>query len=157
MPSGWIHSQISLAAAAITYTYGLKSGDSPTLAAAAAVGCAAGVVLTPDLDVVGIYADKRIREKAGLAVAVLWAIIWRPYSWLIPHRSILSHGLILGTVLRLAYLALPLWIVGLLPGYTPTMARLIAGLLISDNLHVGADFLVTGIKTIYVKDRKANH
>jgi len=32
--------------------------------------------------------------------------IWLPYRNMIPHRSILSHGLIIGTVVRLLYLGI---------------------------------------------------
>lgn len=32
--------------------------------------------------------------------------IWIPYQRLIPHRSSLSHGLIIGTIFRLSYLSL---------------------------------------------------
>lgn len=30
--------------------------------------------------------------------------LWKPYQWLVPHRSALSHGLVVGPALRLAYL-----------------------------------------------------
>lgn len=30
--------------------------------------------------------------------------IWKPYQWLVPHRSVISHGLILGPLGRLVYL-----------------------------------------------------
>jgi uncharacterized metal-binding protein len=112
------------------------------------VGCAAGLVLTPDLDVKGTRADALIRRQ-GLAPALLWGLLWAPYSALIPHRSILSHGLILGTVLRLVYVAAPLAVLGLLPRPGPLLARGVVGLMISDNLHVGADWIVSGIKEIY--------
>jgi uncharacterized metal-binding protein len=32
--------------------------------------------------------------------------LWLPYQWIVPHRSWVSHGLILGGVLRVVYLAL---------------------------------------------------
>ncbi|MNS60386.1 hypothetical protein D3C72_933800 [compost metagenome] len=30
--------------------------------------------------------------------------LWKPYQWLVPHRSVLSHGVTLGPLVRLAYL-----------------------------------------------------
>lgn len=134
-----------MAAAGSVYFWGLRCGDAPRLAAAAAVGTVAGIIITPDLDVVGTRADQIIRDT-GLVIAIVWGLLWRPYSAIIPHRSILSHGLIIGTLIRLAYLSLPLYLLGMLPTWSPILSRLIAGLFISDNLHIGLDFFVTGVK-----------
>jgi uncharacterized metal-binding protein len=30
--------------------------------------------------------------------------IWKPYQWVVPHRSVLSHGILLGPLGRLMYL-----------------------------------------------------
>lgn len=146
MPSGKVHAAVTIAAAGLTYAWGTSSGETPVLAAAAAMGCAAGVLLTPDLDIKGTRADRIIRTEAGLILAIIWGLLWNPYSTLIPHRSWLSHGLLIGTALRLLYMAVPLCILGIMPRPGPTLARVITGLVISDNLHIGADFLVTGIK-----------
>jgi uncharacterized metal-binding protein len=32
--------------------------------------------------------------------------IWKPYQWVVPHRSVVSHGILLGPAGRLLYLAL---------------------------------------------------
>lgn len=161
MPSGKIHSAVTLAAASLTYAWGYLSGETLPLAAAAAIGCASGVIFTPDLDVPGTRADRQVREGAGFIPAVIWAIVWYPYSALIPHRSWLSHGLIIGTLIRIVYIAVPLYLLGILPGAGPYTARLIGGLVISDNLHIGADCLVTGIKKLtyrrYLKRRIMKH
>ena len=149
MPSGKAHAEMTLAAASLTYIWAIRSGvETPVQAGAAAVGCAVGLVLTPDLDLVGTRADALIRRQ-GLAPAIVWGLLWAPYSALISHRSILSHGLVLGTLLRLAYIAVPLGIMGLLPRPSPLLARAVLGLLISDNLHVGADWLLSGIKDLW--------
>jgi len=148
MPSGEIHAGITLATAGLTYTYAVNSGEPPMLAVATAVGCALGIVLTPDLDVRGTRADRIVRESVGFIPAVIWGVLWNPYSALIPHRSILSHGLIIGTVIRLLYIAVPLALLGILPRPGPILNRMIVGLFLSDNLHIGADFLVTGIKEL---------
>jgi uncharacterized metal-binding protein len=31
--------------------------------------------------------------------------IWKPYQWVVPHRSLLSHGILLGPLGRLLYLS----------------------------------------------------
>lgn len=118
------------------------------LAVATAIGCSLGIIITPDLDVRGTRADRIVREKIGFLPAVVWGLLWNPYSLLIPHRSIFSHGLIIGTVIRLLYMAVPLALLGILPRPGPILNRILLGLLLSDNLHVGADFLVSGINDI---------
>lgn len=146
MPNGRVHAVITIAAAGLTYAWGTSSGETPVLAAAAATGCAAGALLTPDLDIKGTRADRIVRTEAGILPAIIWGLFWNPYSTLIPHRSWLSHGPLIGTALRLIYMAVPLYILGIMPRPGPMLARIIAGLIISDNLHIGADFLLTGIK-----------
>ena len=148
MPSGEVHAGITLATAGLTYTYAVKSGEPPNLAVATAVGCALGIILTPDLDVKGTRADRIVRQSAGFIPAVIWGLLWNPYSALIPHRSFISHGPIIGTVIRLLYIAVPLTLLGLLPRPGPILTRMIVGLLLSDNMHIGADFFLTGIKEL---------
>lgn len=145
MPNGEVHAGITLAAASLIYIWGMKSGEAPVLAAAAAVGTAAGVLVNPDLDVEGTRADRIVRGL-GLAPAIIWGVLWRPYSRLIPHRSMLSHGPVIGTALRLVYMAAPFWLLGILPQMTPGLARAIMGLVIADNLHIGLDFIITGVE-----------
>lgn len=56
----------------------------------------AGYLFGPDLD---------LRSRPYYRWGYLrW--IWRPYQKLIPHRSILSHGPVVGTTLRLLYLGM---------------------------------------------------
>ena len=64
--------------------------------AGASCGAWAGVVLSPDLDTKASIPRGRWR-----AVGLGW--LWRPYCYYIPHRSVLSHGPIVGTVLRVVY------------------------------------------------------
>ncbi len=58
-----------------------------------------GLWLSPDLDT-----HSRAFKRWGFL-----KIIWLPYQKFIPHRSILSHGPIIGTTLRILYLSL--WII----------------------------------------------
>jgi uncharacterized metal-binding protein len=53
-----------------------------------------GILFSPDLDI-----DGAIDDRWGI---FYW--IWRPYMWVVPHRSRwLSHGLVLPPLLRLLY------------------------------------------------------
>jgi uncharacterized metal-binding protein len=64
-----------------------------------------GLYLSPDLDLVS-----KPFKRWGLL-----RILWLPYQKLIPcHRHWLSHGVIVGSVVRLLYLAawlLPFWVI----------------------------------------------
>jgi len=144
MPSGKVHAEVTLAAASLVYVWGMSSGETLTLAAAAAAGTAAGLIITPDLDVVGTRADHLIKRN-GFIPWIVWTIFWRPYAALLPHRHYLSHGIILGTFIRLIYIAVPLWLLGILPEFTPGLARAVIGLTIADNLHIGLDFIISGV------------
>jgi len=153
MPSGLIHGEMTAAATALIYLWGIKSGETPVMVAAAAVGCAAGLILTPDLDIIGSRADGIIR-RTGFIPSVIWGLLWYPYSTLIPHRSIWSHGLLIGTAIRIIYISIPLLILGLSLDPQPYLIRGFIGLTISDNIHIGADYLVTGIKKLIRKKRR---
>jgi uncharacterized metal-binding protein len=66
-----------------------------------------GLWLSPDLDLV---------SRPFLRWSIL-RFIWIPYQKFIPHRSPLSHAPVLGSLIRLLYLAMwlsPLWL--LFPG-----------------------------------------
>jgi uncharacterized metal-binding protein len=53
-----------------------------------------GIMFSPDLDI-----DSAIDDRWGI---FFW--IWRPYMWLVPHRSrLFSHGLVIAPLLRLLY------------------------------------------------------
>ena len=53
-----------------------------------------GLLLSNDLDI-----TSRIYKRWGP-----FRLVWYPYQRLIPHRSLLSHGLVVGPVLRVLYL-----------------------------------------------------
>lgn len=83
-----------------SYYWGLELG---LIAASAHV--LGGLFLSPDLDLVS-----RPYKRWGLL-----RFIWIPYQRLIPrHRHWLSHGVIVGSIVRLLYLSAwvsPLWLV----------------------------------------------
>lgn len=122
-----------------------------------------GIMFSPDLDL-----DSSIDNRWGI---FYW--IWRPYTWLVPHRHFWSHGLILPPLLRLLYFYLVVmglligtaWIFGqigiVLPDYhirlTDTLLRLfreypravlvfLIGFVTGGAAHTFADWLVTGGK-----------
>lgn len=67
-----------------------------------AFGCLWCLICNPDLDLTGVTNA----EKNLGAFKNLWACFWWPYARLIPwHRHWSSHAPVIGTVCRLAYLA----------------------------------------------------
>ncbi len=60
-----------------------------------------GIWLSPDLD---------IHSKALKRWGIL-QIIWWPYRKLISHRSIFSHGIIIGTSIRVIYLLINIYLI----------------------------------------------
>lgn len=95
MPAGKIHDRITLGAtpAVMAITFIGTGSTRLTLLTAIAFGFS-GLMFGPDLD---IYSCQY--KRWGW---LRW--IWLPYRHLIPHRSPLSHGFLIGTILRLLYL-----------------------------------------------------
>jgi uncharacterized metal-binding protein len=88
-----------------------RAGWPPDQIALLAGGTFAGLILTPDLDVeTGSISNGIARRSLGCLFGVLWAIYWRPYAAIVPHRSWVSHLPFISTFIRLVYLALPLLI-----------------------------------------------
>ena len=69
--------------------------DGPGAAIAALGFAFAGLMFSGDLDL----PSSQYRRWGRLR----W--IWKPYQWLVPHRSVVSHGILLGPLGRLLYLA----------------------------------------------------
>lgn len=107
MPSGRTHDQITLGmlpGVAITVLM-LSRSTSLTLSLSGAF-LFSGLMFGPDLDIYSVQ-YKRWGWLRG---------IWLPYQKLLHHRSWLSHGPIIGTVLRLVYLGIWLGIGAALTG-----------------------------------------
>ena len=173
MPGAHTHDAITLATGVVLAPIGyvaLLSLNQP--AEAAVVGTAllvgahvlSGVMFSPDLDV-----DSAIDDRWGV---FFW--IWRPYMWIVPHRSrLLSHGLVLSALLRLFYFYIVVmllligfaWALGRvgivvpdyqarLTNYLLSLARdhprevlaFVAGFVTGGAAHTIADWLVTGGK-----------
>lgn len=106
MSSGAAHAQAGavlavLGTGAALVAYGSGYLPAPILGWAVA-GWWLGVIITPDLDLAG-----RTHEEARMArvpvIGWLWRIAWAPYAIIMPHRSVWSHGLLIGTAGRAAY------------------------------------------------------
>lgn len=153
MPSGRAHAAMSSAAALGLYWVGRHAGFSGEVALALAGGCAAGIVLSPDLDMGrSVFSHRVVRGRFGALAASLWGLIWFPYGSLIRHRSWLSHMPLVGTAIRAAYVTcfglLLAWVLGLSgsSGLSPdTLFPVIpwafCGLVASDTLHWASDVL----------------
>lgn len=79
----------------------------------------------------------------------LFKIIWIPYQMMFTHRSVFTHGLIIGTVVRLLYLSIIpfiiLWSKGNLDVITTlnmsTMLTMLIGLELGSAVHTISDYL----------------
>jgi uncharacterized metal-binding protein len=118
---------------------------SQEAALAFAGGCLAGVLITPDLDVDEPTRSHYVVGKTfGLLPFVIWRLLWLPYGKLIGHRAFISHFPIVGTSVRLLYLAAAWMILRALFGLAAPLApwwlpHAVTGLLVSDTLHWLAD------------------
>jgi uncharacterized metal-binding protein len=94
MPSARTHDRITVAcvvpAAAVAW---LATRDPAATAVASAALLLGGFMFGPDLDI----DSKQYRRWGPLRG------IWLPYRWAIRHRSRLSHGVLFGTAIRVAY------------------------------------------------------
>jgi uncharacterized metal-binding protein len=147
MPGAHTHDIITVATgvalAPIAYTGNLALGLAPEQAlrqAALLVGAhmLSGIMFSPDLDL-----DGAIDDRWGI---FFW--IWRPYMWIVPHRSrMLSHGLVIPPILRLLYFY---WVViGCVIGGTWILGRL--GVNVPD-LHTHISDTVFGLVRDYPRE-----
>ncbi len=103
MASGKNHDRSILFASPIVLAVGASQFGLEIGVIAAASHFLGGYWLSPDLD---------IKSAPFLRWGIL-RFIWLPYQRFIPHRSPLSHAPVLGSVIRLVYLAvclLPVWL-----------------------------------------------
>jgi len=106
--NGHVHALTSyVLAVPVGLTAGLLARDLAA-GALAAVGCVAGVLLSPDLDHEAITeSEALVYRRGGQVLGSLWRTYWMPYALLIPHRHWLSHAPLIGTLGRLLYLLAP--------------------------------------------------
>src|SRR5215210_507911 len=97
-----------------------------------------GIMFSPDLDL-----DSAIDNRWGI---FFW--IWRPYMWLVPHRSrLFSHGLVISSLLRLLYFYAVL--MGLFIGFGWMFGRL--GIVVPD-YHVRATNYLLALARTYPRE-----
>ncbi|NJO93816.1 MAG: metal-binding protein [Hydrococcus sp. RM1_1_31] len=115
MPSGRTHDRITFwcLPAIVGFSYLLTQKGELTLIVASAF-LFGGLMFGPDLDIYSVQFKR-------------WGILrwlWLPYQKFLKHRSQLSHGLIIGTTLRIIYLLVCL-LLAAIPGVA--LAQLIFG------------------------------
>lgn len=87
-----------------------------------------GLLCSPDLDT-----KSRVLNRWGPL-----KLYWLPYCWCVNHRSLVSHGPILGTLFRVIYL-LPVWAL-IYPHVGPDIfISFVVGMEISALLHILLD------------------
>lgn len=100
MPLGSTHDRITLwTLPLVTLTVGILSGRPSIALATGSSYLFSGLMFSGDL-------DTRSRQYQRWTL-LRW--LWLPYRKLCRHRSLWSHGLVIGTILRLLYLSV--WIV----------------------------------------------
>lgn len=146
MASGKVHAVASLGlsipvgALALEF-YGWRVG------LATALGCAAGVFLSPDLDMEQRTVSETLLYRLHPLVGFPFRAFWFPYAKLFTHRGV-SHWPLVGTVTRLAYIAVwaaAVWLVVRQPVIPPFWEwpetwGAVVGLCISDVAHWVCDW-----------------
>lgn len=118
MPDGLAHASASVLIGWSPWILLMTNQVRPILPAitietamAISAGAIAGILINPDLDLEDRTLSKGIMWRSSCLVGAVWSALWWPYSQVVYHRSILSHGPILGTLLRLVYLVGATWLV----------------------------------------------
>ena len=94
MPNADTHDRITYLFAPVTFVGAQWLWQAPVLSLIATGAMLfAGLMFGPDLDL-----QSRPYRRWGLL-----RFIWKPYQVALPHRSVFSHGPVLGTVIRLIY------------------------------------------------------
>lgn len=104
MPSGRTHDRITLWSLPwiVGFSWLLSRSSTVALLVSSAF-VFSGLMFGPDLDIYSVQ-----YQRWGV---LRW--IWQPYQSMIPHRSWLSHGCLVGTLIRILYLSLILILGGI--------------------------------------------
>lgn len=111
MASGDIHSSVSLGIAlgAVTGFLAKVIPVSYLTLCAIPLGSIIQIIMSPDMDVDdGYIGDFYIRSIFGNFVHGIYDVWKYPYSIAVKHRSIWSHGLVIGSFIRIIYIFLPI-------------------------------------------------
>ncbi|ELR98429.1 metal-binding protein [Gloeocapsa sp. PCC 73106] len=115
MPSGSTHDRITLWTVPWLVVLGWYLSKNGKLALLLTLGFLfSGLMFGPDLDIYSVQFKRWGKLR----------FLWLPYQKLIKHRSLLSHGPILGTMIRVIYLLTIITLVGIM---TVGIAQLIWG------------------------------
>jgi uncharacterized metal-binding protein len=104
MPNADAHDAITYSLIPFTYLAAEMywGGDHTVSVIATGAMIFSGLMFGPDLDL-----NSRPYRRWGPL-----RFIWKPYQSLLPHRSLLSHGPVLGTLIRIIYFLLMFCLVG---------------------------------------------
>ncbi|HPH95371.1 MAG TPA: DUF2227 family putative metal-binding protein [Anaerolineaceae bacterium] len=113
MADGKLHAAVSVILAGSGQALQQIASVTSYQAMAFSLGALLGIILTPDLDLVGgSISQRQVRKSTGNIIGLIWAMLWYPYAKLLGHRSFWSHTPIIGTIIRIIYvfgLPLLLW------------------------------------------------
>lgn len=104
MPSGKVHDRITITAAVLSVPAWFMLAPTstfPTYIGALTAFVLSGYLLSDDLD------TKSLALKRWGPLR----FIWTPYRKLVPHRSWLSHGIVVGPIGRVVYISLAAWLI----------------------------------------------
>lgn len=141
MPKGPTHTRatvgLTVALSIASFAYVPRIGPASL---AMIPGCLLGILVSPDLDVRrGSYSHFLIYKYIGVIPERVWFYFWFLYSRMIPHhRSLWSHGPIIGTLIRVIYIIFLTGGFCLLAQYfvlAPLFWFFVGGLALSDLLH----------------------
>jgi uncharacterized metal-binding protein len=112
MPSGKIHTRITIATAVLSTPIiiiaWLRLLWVPWEIFWVIPGILLGIFITPDLDHdATIVSHRYVNGLFGGVAFYWWYYLWHSYSISFKHRSTLSHAPIIGTVIRLTFLLFP--------------------------------------------------
>lgn len=153
MASGKTHATIATGAMLLGVVGLTLAGDRipPAPALGAQAGLIMGWLVSPDADQEGSnYEEQRWQGVPiiGWFLYLALRMVWLPYAMIIPHRSLWSHGILLGTLGRMAYVALILWLIpparpwiSWLMGQPVLLWGLIMGWAVQDALHIALDLV----------------
>jgi len=145
--SGATHNGITTAATVLVVGTELVLGAPQDVVLGTLAGGMAGWILTPDLDVDAGNRSDTILRAIFPPLEWIWDLFWYPYRVIVPHRSVWSHGFLVGTLTRLLYpLLAP--ITAVLVYYLPWQmsAAAFCMLCLADLLHLLADNVSTNLK-----------
>ncbi|HDR7514082.1 metal-binding protein [Bacillus mobilis] len=160
MPSGRTHTKINLISLPVVlfmlFSYGLTNLD---FLLTFAIGFLVGTsFLTPDLDT---YSNAY--NKWGFL-----RIFWYPYKKVMPHRSFFTHTIILGDVIRIAYMLIVFSpflfllnviafdgnLIEIAKKHEVEIVTFVMGIVVASTLHIIADKVNTRRKKMMRKKKK---